>query len=129
MIIIWENVCNRATSNPLSDPDLLLSAFPIKNVFDPHDGYGCIAAEFTPDSKYLITLGAEPEQKMCVWDWTSESSKPKYQIVVGENHTRLKINPLDGTEIMIMSEDSVLFFTLDSQGFTKHAPTIGKKLF
>jgi hypothetical protein len=58
MILIWENMACRPENASMTDNELLLGAFPIKNIYDAHGGYGCVACEFTNDSKYLITLGA-----------------------------------------------------------------------
>jgi hypothetical protein len=58
MILIWENLACRPENASINDQEVLLGAFPIKNIYDAHQGYGCVACEFTTDSKYLITLGA-----------------------------------------------------------------------
>jgi hypothetical protein len=58
MIIIWESICSRPDNMGInSDYEALMNAFPIKNIYDPHDGYGVKALEFTNDGKYLISLG------------------------------------------------------------------------
>lgn len=59
MIIVWESVPGRPESaNVPSETEGLLSAYPIKTIYDPHrGGSGAICAEFTSDSKYLVTLG------------------------------------------------------------------------
>jgi hypothetical protein len=58
MISIWESICSKPENLGItSDPEGLLNAYPIKNIYNPHDGYGVVASSFTPDNKYLITLG------------------------------------------------------------------------
>ena len=62
MIIIWDihpNITKSTDSgsNLFISNDVFLNAVPIKTIFGPHYGYGIIGAEFTADSKYLITLG------------------------------------------------------------------------
>jgi hypothetical protein len=58
LILIWENMACRPENSSIADNELLLGAFPIKNMYDSHGGYGCVACEFSVDAKYLITLGA-----------------------------------------------------------------------
>lgn len=58
MISIWESICSKPENIGITvDPEALLNAYPIKNIFDPHEGFGVVSAEFTHNSKYLITLG------------------------------------------------------------------------
>jgi hypothetical protein len=49
---------------------------PIKTIFDIHHNSGAIAMDISPDSKYLVTLGADSPQNLCVWDWSSEENEP-----------------------------------------------------
>jgi hypothetical protein len=51
-------------------------------MFDIHEGTGALAAEFTGDSRYLVTLGNEQHQTLCVWDWTTEVDKPMISIKI-----------------------------------------------
>jgi hypothetical protein len=55
LIIIWDLKAGHADSKILLD---IVECNPIKTIFEPHDGCGTLAAEFTPDVRYLITLGA-----------------------------------------------------------------------
>lgn len=58
MICVWETICGKPENLTIvGDNEGLLNAYPIKNIFGPHGGYGVVAAEFTPDNRYLITLG------------------------------------------------------------------------
>lgn len=58
MITVWETICSKPENIGITgDAEGLLNAYPIKNIYDPHGGYGVVAAEFTPDNKYLVTLG------------------------------------------------------------------------
>jgi WD40 repeat protein len=91
MIIIWESMCGNILNANTEDSQRLLNAFPIKNIYDPHEKTGAVACEFTPDSKYLVTLGAGDSfiilelknQTVCLWDWTNPSVAPKIRIHVG----------------------------------------------
>ena len=57
VILVWENIACRP-ENANSSDEGILAAFPIKNIYHSHHGFGAMASEFTTDSKYLITLGA-----------------------------------------------------------------------
>ncbi|KAJ3415556.1 Cilia- and flagella-associated protein 251 [Chytridiales sp. JEL 0842] len=110
----------------------VLNAVPIKMMFDVHAGTGVVAAEFTADSRYLVTLGNEEEQMLCIWDWTAETEKPLVSIKVdGERQTFLKINPEDPTEILTNGKRSVSFFIWDKESstLTQHVPLLNSKDF
>jgi hypothetical protein len=55
LIIIWDLKPDHPDSKALLD---IGECIPIKTIFEPHGGSGTLAAEFTPDVRYLITLGA-----------------------------------------------------------------------
>jgi hypothetical protein len=58
MIIIWESVCAHPQNAQIFDTEKLLQAYPIKNIYNPHNNLGVLACEFILNSKYLVTLGA-----------------------------------------------------------------------
>ena len=58
MILVWENVSGKPENvGILSEQDVLLNGYPIKTIYNPHEGHGVQSGEFTANSKYLITLG------------------------------------------------------------------------
>jgi hypothetical protein len=79
MIIVWDTY--PLLENQVDAPQPLLSQsdisvaistpLPIKTIFDPHNGFGVVSSVFTHDSRYLITLGADSPQSICIWDWSN----------------------------------------------------------
>ncbi|KAJ3274043.1 Cilia- and flagella-associated protein 251 [Terramyces sp. JEL0728] len=58
MIVVWENVGGKPEHAAIAnDMENLLSAIPLKSLYSPHNDCGVVAAEFTADNKYLISLG------------------------------------------------------------------------
>jgi hypothetical protein len=57
LIIIWDLKAESKTNHTVTDIEIE-ACVPIKTIFDPHSGAGTVAAEFSADSKYIITLGA-----------------------------------------------------------------------
>ncbi|KAJ3328660.1 Cilia- and flagella-associated protein 251, partial [Blyttiomyces sp. JEL0837] len=108
-----------------------LSALPIKTLFDVHDGFGVVAAEFTGDSKYLVTLGNEPRQAIMVWDWTTESDKPLCNLIVeGEPQKCLRINPDNPNDLITNGDRTVNFFSWDKDGtINQIVPLLSSKDF
>ncbi|KAH6584921.1 hypothetical protein BASA60_000761 [Batrachochytrium salamandrivorans] len=110
----------------------ILQAAPIKNIFDPHGGYGSLTAEFTSDSKYLVTLGADPIQTICVWSWSELTNDPIAILRVdGEPQRCLRVNPNDPYEFMSNGPHSVQFYIWDkiTKEISQHAPVIDEKDF
>lgn len=56
LIIVWDLKPQRENHN-YGGEIYINETLPIKTLFNPH-GTGIFSAEFTPDSKYLISLGA-----------------------------------------------------------------------
>ncbi len=65
MLIVWE-----LSIRAKSPVDERISVIPIKTIFGPHDKTGVLAVAFSPDSKYLYTLGNEDNQVLAIWDWS-----------------------------------------------------------
>ncbi len=66
MLIVWE-----LSIRSKSPVDERISVIPIKTIFGPHSKTGVLSAKFSPDSKYLYTLGNEEEaQVLAIWDWS-----------------------------------------------------------
>ncbi|KND03187.1 uncharacterized protein SPPG_09006 [Spizellomyces punctatus DAOM BR117] len=134
MIIIWDTtVGSPATKDTTTDGpnNAALNALPIRTIFDSHGGAGVIAAEFTNDSKYVVTLGNDSPQTISIWDWTTESDEPVVSTIVdGEAQTSLKINPEDFTEFLTTGPHSVNFFTWSPDaGISQHVPVLSPKDF
>lgn len=132
MIIIWENIATRPENLNVADQDSLLGAFPIKNIYLPHGGYGVVDAQFSNDSKHLFTLSSPDEngnQAIGVWDWTSSSNEPKLLMpITGSQQSCLKLNPFDSFEIMTAGKDDVFFFSFDlsTSEFNQFVPEINR---
>eukprot|EP00842_Homolaphlyctis_polyrhiza_P001674 jgi/Hompol1/2507/HPOL_000062-RA len=141
MIIVWDlkpGIGKQDLATILSSPgvpyenDGTLNATPIKNIYDPHDGYGVLAVEFTCDSKHLVTLGGEPQQSICIWNWTSSSNAYVMQhVVIGEPQVCLRLNPSDPFEILTNGPNSISFYVWDKETslFEQHVPTLSSKDF
>ncbi|RKO84258.1 WD40-repeat-containing domain protein, partial [Blyttiomyces helicus] len=112
-------------------PTPMTTALPIRTMFNPHSGAGVVAVEFTPDSKFLITLGNETPQTIAIWDWTKDLETPDFTAQVrGDPQMLLRINPIDHTEIVTTGRQSVNFFTWDTEsGIQQHIPIMSSKDF
>ncbi|KAJ3216900.1 hypothetical protein HDU67_008807 [Dinochytrium kinnereticum] len=108
-----------------------MNALPIKTLFDIHDKTGVVAAEFSHDSKYLITLGNEAKQTLAIWDWTTDSEKPMISAEIqGEPQKCIRVNPEDPFELLTNGNLSVNFFTWERDGsISQHVPRLSSKDF
>jgi WD40 repeat protein len=137
MIVIWENLACRPENASINDQEALLGAFPIKNIFDAHQGNGCVSCQFTTDSKYLLTLGAgtfdssEPEQTLCVWDWTTSASQPKLQVPLKENQQQIILNPWNPREFMTIGSQRVYMMNVQEEwkSISAHVPEMSMEEF
>ncbi|KAI8804403.1 WD40-repeat-containing domain protein [Cladochytrium replicatum] len=117
---------------PGCPPVMGVTALPIKTMFDPHQGAGVAAAEFTSDARYLITIGDEKEQVLAIWDWTTESDGPLLtHRIDGGRQTQVKVNPDDPVEFLTTGPQSVNFFVWnrESNVLEQHSPTLSPKDF
>ncbi|KAI9206352.1 WD40-repeat-containing domain protein [Polychytrium aggregatum] len=122
-----------STGKPLppSSSRNMSSALPIKTIFDPHQN-GVVDIAFTQDSRYIITLGNEPEkQTLAIWNWTTESNEPLLSFVIdGEPQRVLNINPEDPGEIITNGHHTVNFFTWSADsGIKQLKPVFSSKDF
>ncbi|KAJ3282060.1 Cilia- and flagella-associated protein 251, partial [Borealophlyctis nickersoniae] len=107
MLVVWDTQAGRKDEG----------ALPIKTVFDPHEGRGVRAAEFSGDGKWLVTLGNEEVQTLAIWDWTQESDKPVQSIVIeGEPQTWIKFNQDDPSQLISNGLHTVNFFSWEIGG-------------
>ncbi|KAI8920548.1 WD40-repeat-containing domain protein [Entophlyctis helioformis] len=144
MIIVWDMkpglgrpsdtlAGSAATGSVAYENDGTLNAMPIKNIYNPHDGYGAVAVRFTPDNKYLVTLGDEPgQQTVCLWNWTTADNEPMIRFAIqGEPQSCLRVNPADPFEFMTNGPKSVNFFVWDKETNTvqQQIPMLSAKDF
>ncbi|KAJ1548616.1 Cilia- and flagella-associated protein 251, partial [Cladochytrium tenue] len=110
-----------------------LVALPIRTLFEVHDGHGVVAAEFSPDSRYLT---------LKVWDWAAaDSVTPLCQIAfTGERQIPIidsvatqkcvKINPENPFELVTNGDHSVHFLLWRKDGnVTRKVPIMNSKDF
>ncbi|KAJ3038815.1 Cilia- and flagella-associated protein 251 [Rhizophlyctis rosea] len=146
MVIIWDTDPGKTEdedsqssaeghggNNPpvASAPGFTKGALPIKTIFDPHQGHGVVAADFSPDTRWFFTLGNEPMQTLAIWDWTSESDVPTISVIVdGPPQIWLKVNPRDSSELITNGKDNVNFFTwAEDSGIQQYPPILNAKDF
>ncbi|KAI8817402.1 WD40-repeat-containing domain protein [Fimicolochytrium jonesii] len=121
-IIVWDTaVANNRSGRPL----------PIRTLFDPHGGAGVVAVGLSADAKWLVSLGADTPQTICVYDWTDEDDKPlKTAVVEGPAQVSLQVNPADPFEILSTSLGGVNFYvwSLDTN-IEQHPGSLSPKDF
>ncbi|KAJ3179035.1 Cilia- and flagella-associated protein 251 [Gaertneriomyces sp. JEL0708] len=126
LVTIWDIAAETAEngSNPSS-----LRPMPIKTLSEPHSGAGIVAAAFTPDSKHLITVGADSPQTVAVWDWTAGTHEPLVSTIIdGDSQRVVRVNPDDATEFMTNGEGSVNFFTWNAvKGIQQYVPVLSSR--
>ncbi|KAI8903281.1 quinon protein alcohol dehydrogenase-like superfamily, partial [Gorgonomyces haynaldii] len=113
VLIVWDMRPGTKDHDNVNPVDTL----PIKTIFEPHGGFGTLQCDFTPDQKYLVSLGAEPvHQTICIWDWTTAANKPLQQIVIDASPQHvLRINYSEQYEFMTNGKDQVLFYVYDKE--------------
>nr|XP_015221480.1 PREDICTED: WD repeat-containing protein 66 [Lepisosteus oculatus]XP_015221481.1 PREDICTED: WD repeat-containing protein 66 [Lepisosteus oculatus]XP_015221482.1 PREDICTED: WD repeat-containing protein 66 [Lepisosteus oculatus]XP_015221483.1 PREDICTED: WD repeat-containing protein 66 [Lepisosteus oculatus] len=108
------------------------SGIPVQTLFDSHPDGGVVAMALTKDSKYLVTIGAEAVQRVCIWDWTSEVEGPVCAANLSpefglQNH--IIFNPNDCTQIASNSGSQVVFYSWDNDKLKYTVPQLTDKTF
>ena len=144
MVVIWdmrphlenksESASNAGRNTSIVQPDTEgpFNAVPIQNFYDPHGGSGVVALEFTSDMKHLISLGADVEQTICIWNWTAQSNEPIHtHVVKAELQICLRVNPFDPFEFMSNGKKTVQFYQWDkeSKKLSQNQPHLSSKDF
>ncbi|KAL2912486.1 hypothetical protein HK105_208058 [Polyrhizophydium stewartii] len=140
MVIVWDlkpglarpDLTKGSSPSVLYENDGTLQVMPIKNIYDPHGGSGVLCLEFTSDSRYIITLGSDLEQTICIWDWTAESNEPiATHRVQGEPQICLRLNSSDPFEFLTNGPSSVSFYVWDREQLSveQHIPMLSAKDF
>ncbi|XP_026177633.1 cilia- and flagella-associated protein 251 isoform X2 [Mastacembelus armatus] len=124
----WIATADRGTSSTMMIWDSY-SGIPVHTFFDCHPEGGVIAMAFSQDTKYLVTLGAEKAQCVCIWDWTNETEKPLWSTTINPKHSfqeYIIFNPNNSAQLLSGSESQVLFYSR-AQGNLKYISLTYKK--
>ncbi|MBN3304255.1 CF251 protein, partial [Amia calva] len=108
------------------------SGIPVQTLFDCHPGGGVVAMSLTKDSKYLVTIGAEAIQRVCIWDWTNEVEGPVCITELSPEYglqNYVIFNPNDSSQIISNSGNQVLFYSWDKGQLEYTAPPLTDKSF
>ncbi|ORX47377.1 WD40 repeat-like protein [Piromyces finnis] len=106
-----------------------LESLPIKTIINPHHNCGVIDMKMSKDSKYLVTLGADSPQTLCIWDWTTESEEPICEFTLsGEKQKYVAFNSSNPFELVSNGSTTIFFYTWNfEEGIKQHKPIIGSK--
>ncbi|XP_076127408.1 cilia- and flagella-associated protein 251 [Alosa pseudoharengus] len=108
------------------------TCIPVRTLFDCHPEGGTVALALSHDSKHLVSVGAAGVQRVCIWDWTSESESPLCVTELPQEFGTQKhilFNPNDNTQLISTSESRVLFYTMEGATLQYSAPEISDKTF
>ncbi|ORX76055.1 WD40 repeat-like protein, partial [Anaeromyces robustus] len=105
--------------------------FPVKTIVNPHHNCGVVTMKMSNDSKYLITLGADSPQTICIWNWTMEDLEPICEFQLScERQEYIDFNPSNPFEFVTNGEKSIYFYTWDLEnGIQQHKPLMTSKEF
>ncbi|KAL4646599.1 WD repeat-containing protein 66 [Arapaima gigas] len=108
------------------------SGIPVRTLFDCHPEGGVATMALSSDSKLLVTVGAGPIQRVCVWDWTSDAESPlcatDLSPELGHQH-HVVFHPNDSRQLLTNSDSHVLFFTREMEHLNYSVPEISDKTF
>jgi len=81
------------------------------------------------DSKYLVTLGADSPQTICIWNWTTENKDPICEFTLsGERQKYVDFNASNSFELVTNGISSIYFYTWDfEEGIKQHTPIMNSK--
>jgi WD40 repeat protein len=102
---------------------------PVKTIFDPHNGHGCIALDFSAKAKWLVSLGSQLPQTLSVWDWTSESEAPFKDCKIDETELQnnVQFDPQNAHDIVTNGCETVNFVVWDNNEIYQVAPLYNAK--
>ncbi|KPP73376.1 hypothetical protein Z043_107544, partial [Scleropages formosus] len=105
------------------------SGIPVRTIFDCHPEGGVAAIALSRDSKLLVSVGAGPIQRVCVWDWTSDTENPlcvtDLSLELGRQH-HILFHPNDSSQLLSNSDTHVLFYTMT---FSKVVGSVSQSIF
>jgi len=102
-----------------------------------------VSMDFSPDGKYLIAQGAQPDWTLCMWLWEKNKllSTIKSTNPAGNPVTQVSFNPTDPTQICVTGQNIFKFlrFTeghmkqhgtqkVDPRNYTSHSWLSGERL-
>merc|ERR1711881_187707 len=102
-----------------------------------------VSLDFSPDGKYLIAQGAQPDWMLCMWLWEKSKllSTIKSTNPAGNPVTQVTFNPTDSTQICVTGQHIFKFLRyteghlkqhgtqkIDPKNYTSHAWLAGDRL-
>jgi len=102
---------------------------PIKTIINPHHNCGVVAMKMSQDSKYLVTLGGDTPQTLCIWNWTTEEKDPLFEFQLsGERQKFVDFNRSNAFEFVTNGDSTIYFYTWDlTDGIKQHKPIVNSK--
>lgn len=102
-----------------------------------------VSMDFSPDGKFLIAQGAQPDWMLCMWLWEKSKllSTIKSTNPAGNPVTQVSFNPADSTQICVTGQNVFKFLRyteghlkqhgtqkIDPKNYTSHAWLTGDRL-
>ncbi|KAE8635160.1 hypothetical protein XENTR_v10002531 [Xenopus tropicalis] len=116
LIIIWDS----------------FSGIPVHTIFNSHPEGGVIAMSFSHNGKYLATVGGGTKQRVCIWEWTTDTGKPICSAELRQEfgiQTYIVFNAQDQTQLVTSSETQVIFYTWTHNSLDYEAPPLNDNTF
>ncbi|XP_018118695.1 cilia- and flagella-associated protein 251 isoform X2 [Xenopus laevis] len=116
LIIIWDS----------------FSGIPVHTIFDSHPEGGVIAMCFSQNAKYLATVGGANVQRVCIWEWTTDTGKPICSAELSPEfgvQTYIVFNANDQTQLVTNGEKQVIFYTWTQNSLDYEAPPLNDTTF